>query len=161
MPHQCVNFFLNKTFFFRTRIHTTSEQVTPIIKGFHGCADETPMALPEQLSWASGGDEPIAAAFAFLAAEAELLARAFVPPAVKAFTESWVSSWDGGVARNGELEEWLGSAVRVSSCVVFLLRRNVVVIVRPRKPLDQSKERVCVEQLRVERSRIGTWSKAT
>ncbi|CAM9304919.1 unnamed protein product [Ectocarpus sp. 4 AP-2014] len=117
-------------------------EVTPIIKGFQGCADETPMALPEQLSWATGGDETIAVAFAFLAAEAELLAHAFVPPAVKSFTESWVSSWDGGAAQIGELEEWLGPAVTASGlgegdkADVVMLRLMLVTIVASHRTDD-------------------------
>ncbi|CBJ25480.1 alkylhydroperoxidase [Ectocarpus siliculosus] len=118
------------------------DKVTPIIKGFQGCADETPMALPEQLSWAAGGDETIAAAFAFLAAEAELLARTFVPPAVKSFTESWVSSWDGGAAQIGGLEEWLGPAVTASGLGeedkggVVMLRLMLVTIVASHRTDD-------------------------
>ncbi|CAM9586097.1 unnamed protein product, partial [Hapterophycus canaliculatus] len=93
-------------------------EITPIIKGFKGADEIPPLTLPQELSWAASGSgsgngskATIATAFAFLAAEADLLAGSFVPPAVRTYMESWVSTWDGGVAPEGTLETWLDHAV--------------------------------------------------
>lgn len=85
--------------------------MAPIIGGFEGCTDEPPLELPEELKWAES-DETISTSFAFLANEANAMASAFVPLALRAFMESWVARWDGRKAAAGvEREEWLVPAV--------------------------------------------------
>eukprot|EP00903_Cladosiphon_okamuranus_P009353 g8919.t1 len=88
-------------------------KVTPIIKGFEGCSDEPPLPLPEAMSWAAAGsDGAIATAFAFLAAEAEIMGTKFVSPALKTHMETWVSNWDG--AAIAPRKAWLASEVAAS-----------------------------------------------
>ncbi|CAM9525996.1 unnamed protein product, partial [Scytosiphon promiscuus] len=123
-------------------------EITPIIKGFPGAEEAPPLKLPEEFSWAAFGDDgdggngTIATAFAFLASEADLLARSFVPPAVRKYTESWVSTWDGRIAPEGALESWLDPAVAASGFDegkkgdVAMLRLMLVTIVASRSTND-------------------------
>eukprot|EP00903_Cladosiphon_okamuranus_P009354 g8920.t1 len=88
-------------------------KVTPIIKGFEGCSDEPPLPLPEAMSWAAAGSNgTIATAFAFLAAEAEIMSTWFVSRALKTYMEMWVSNWDG--AAIAPRKAWLASEVAAS-----------------------------------------------
>lgn len=84
--------------------------MTPIVKGFEGCADEPSLPLPKEMSWAATGtDTVIPTAFAFLAAEAEIMAECFVSPALKTYMETWISTWDG--AKTVPTKAWLASEV--------------------------------------------------
>lgn len=86
------------------------EQVAPIIKGSEGCSDEPPLPLPEAMSWAAAGSNgAIATAFAFLAAEAEIMATWFVSRSLKTHMETWVSNWDG--AAIAPRKAWLAAEV--------------------------------------------------
>ena len=84
--------------------------MTPIVKGIEGCADGTPLELPRELSWARR-DPVIRAAVLFLASEAELMAKTFVPKVLILYMKSWISNWDGGKAPQGPREDWLAPAV--------------------------------------------------
>lgn len=109
-------------------------KVTPIVKGLEGCADEPAPPLPEALSWAATGTNgAIAAAFGFLAAEAEIMAECFVSPALKSHMESWISKWDG--SKTAPTKAWLESEVAASgfgeddNADVAMLRLMLVTVV--------------------------------
>ena len=87
--------------------------MTPIVKGAQGYTDEYPLKLPKELSWA-GTDPTIKTAIFFLAREAELMARAFVPKVLILYMKSWILGWDGGMAARGPRDNWLAPAVRLA-----------------------------------------------
>lgn len=86
-----------------------SQQVIPIVRGFEG-SDDPPLPLPNELRWA-GSDPVIGPTFAFLGAEAENLARAYVPRTISPYTKFWVSNWDGGTPVNISRKGWLEPAI--------------------------------------------------
>ncbi|CAN0513982.1 unnamed protein product, partial [Scytosiphon promiscuus] len=65
-----------------------------------------PLKLPTEISWA-GTDSTIRVAVVFLAREAELMARAFVPKVLIVYMKSWISTWDGRKAPRGPRDNWL------------------------------------------------------
>ena len=87
--------------------------MTPIVHGIEGCTDNAPLELPRELAWARRDPEIRAAVF-FLASEAELMAKKFVPKVLILYMKSWISNWDGGKAPRGPHEDWLAPAVRVA-----------------------------------------------
>lgn len=86
--------------------------MTPIVKGAQGYTDKYPLKLPKEISWAET-DPTIRTAMFFLAREAELLARAFVPKVLIVYMKSWISSWNGEKAPRGPRENWLSPEVRL------------------------------------------------
>lgn len=83
------------------------------MKGAQGYTDEYPLKLPTEISWA-GTDPTIRVAMFFLAREAELMARAFVPKVLIVYMKSWISTWDGLKAPRGPRDNWLAPEVRLA-----------------------------------------------
>lgn len=88
-----------------------ANQVAPMVMGVGEHDNESPLELPKELSWAESNNT-IKRAICFLAAEAELMASDFIPPAVRTSMESWVLTWNGGKAPAASREGWLRRTVR-------------------------------------------------
>lgn len=116
------------------RVLKEINKVIPTVNGMEGTTDDIPLELPKELSWAAA-DPAIGAAVVFLASEAELLVKTFVPKVLVSYMKSWIKGWDGGKAPRGPRENWLAPAVKESALgqedkgAVAMLRLMLVTVV--------------------------------